>query len=279
LAETPTVGDAWAYRVRQSGPLAQVIVEKLGTRTPVRIQVRFVDPSFEGLVDWVPPARLKVPWAQAAEFAARESRWEDVRRPAEAAAPHEVDAAEICFDKLVSSDLATIEYRAEEGVVRIRDLPALAGLLGLPENQLSHELAFVEEGDVIAPWPITRVVATTVARQRPDELLRYVAQEEKKAQRDSTYGYNYGRRGESHVSAEICAEVDEENGRPVRDVLRAWCGAEAVDRREELDALRAEVVRLGALTERAITELRRAGRPREAEGLSRELGIPVEALR
>jgi hypothetical protein len=57
----PAVGELWAYRARQHDPLVQVAVVRLGARTPRRVLVRFVDEEFEGLQDWVPPARLKVP--------------------------------------------------------------------------------------------------------------------------------------------------------------------------------------------------------------------------
>jgi hypothetical protein len=67
-AAEPLPGEAWAYRARQADPLGEVVVMKIGSRRPIRVLVRFVDPSFEGLEDWVPPARLKVLWTDVEAF-------------------------------------------------------------------------------------------------------------------------------------------------------------------------------------------------------------------
>jgi len=74
----PAVGEAWAYRARRGDPLVEVMVVRIGVRTPRRLLVRFVADEFEGRQDWVPPSRLKVPWRDLDAFIARELRWEGV---------------------------------------------------------------------------------------------------------------------------------------------------------------------------------------------------------
>jgi len=64
----PAAGELWAYRARGQDPLVQVAVVRLGVKTPQRVLVRFVDEEFEGQQDWVPPARLKVPWSGVDEY-------------------------------------------------------------------------------------------------------------------------------------------------------------------------------------------------------------------
>ncbi|WP_094287078.1 hypothetical protein [Mycobacterium lehmannii] len=56
------MGEFWAYRVRRIEEVVQVDVLKLGTQRPSRVLVRWVDETFEGCQEWVPPARLKVRW-------------------------------------------------------------------------------------------------------------------------------------------------------------------------------------------------------------------------
>jgi hypothetical protein len=73
-AAEPLPGEAWAYRARQADPLGEVVVMKMGFLRPIRVLVRFVDPSFEGLEDWVPPARLKVLWTDVEAFEGRPRR-------------------------------------------------------------------------------------------------------------------------------------------------------------------------------------------------------------
>ena len=81
----PAAGEFWAYRVRQQDLLVQVAVVRFGVKKPQRILVRFVDDEFEGRQDWVPPARLKVPWSGVDEYMARERRWDEVTRASIAA--------------------------------------------------------------------------------------------------------------------------------------------------------------------------------------------------
>jgi hypothetical protein len=66
---------------------------------------------------------------------------------------------------------------------------------------------------------------------------------------------------------------------PAFTIVREWCGPTAVERRDELQALRAEVRRLGALVERAVTALRAAGETTTASQIERDVGIPVQLLR
>jgi len=62
-------------------------------------------------------------------------------------------------------------------------------------------------------------------------------------------------------------------------VVRRWCGAEATERRDEVNALHAEVIRLGCLVEAAIDALSVGGCGPQAAKLERDLGVPVELLR
>ncbi len=61
-----------------STPLVEVRVVKVGSGKPARVLVRFVADEFEGREEWVPPARLKVPWSGVDAFVAKESRWDVV---------------------------------------------------------------------------------------------------------------------------------------------------------------------------------------------------------
>jgi hypothetical protein len=77
----PQAGQAWAYRARQVDDVVEVEVLKFGTKRPARVLVRFVEERFEGRQEWVPPARLKVPWAAVDNFRQREARWDRIDQP------------------------------------------------------------------------------------------------------------------------------------------------------------------------------------------------------
>lgn len=278
------VGERFAYRARGIDPLVEVELVRIGTQRPARVQVRFVDEDAEGRVEWVPPARLKCPWRGVADFVAREERWERLS----AAGVGEDDpafwAATTLIEDQLGRDVAETEYRSD-GALRVCDRSALAGLLGWPEDSLTSAAeAFEEDGDWLVPWETTLRVAQRLCVLRPEAVLARVDEAEAKAAREATYGKTYsGRRGqwEWHVSAQDCAARDQEApyGRPARDLTRSWCGQEAVQRHDELAALRSEVHRLGGLVERSVGILRSSGLARQAKEIEHELGVPVDVFR
>jgi hypothetical protein len=74
-------------------------------------------------------------------------------------------------------------------------------------------------------------------------------------------------------SPEVCAEIDDEHAKPVRAVLRAWCGEEALALTDELNNLREELRRVSAIAETAAAALRERGAARDAARMERDLGI------
>jgi hypothetical protein len=275
------VGEAWAYRARQADPLVEVSVVRVGVQRPARVLVRFVDPSLEGREEWVPPARLKVSWSDVVAYEARESRWTAVRELSPTGDTAEECAVTVVFEQVIPAELATLGYGRDAGVTHIHDPAGLAVLLGLPDESSlrSDRLSFVEDWSLIVPWPVSLLIALTAAARYPEPVLRYVDADEAEFQRYSIHGKTYpaDRHGrEFHIEAEHYVEQDcGPYGRPHRELLRAWCGAPAVKRRDELVALRAEVRRLGLLVGSAATALRRAGESRAAARIEHELGVLV----
>lgn len=270
----PAVGESWGYRARGADPLVQVVVIRLGVKKPRRVLVRFVDEEFEGRQDWVPPARLKAPWGAAGEFEERERRWDAVVAPSPPRYDDpEESAAGTVIHMLVAPELAETGWNATRGTIRIHDVTALAELLAVDPSWLRADgVSFEEGGDLVSPWPVTLAIARRAAQRDPHRVLRHVEEDEADARRKATYGHWYRRRGASddHVSAEICASVDEEHGRPVRALLRDWCGAEAVDLRADVASLRREAAGAAALAQSAVELLRRHGHTRDANRLERE---------
>jgi len=178
------------------------------------------------------------------------------------------------FDLLVNYEVAELGYR--DGVTEIKNIDAFVELTGLERDEfLSDALGFeLDSGSRVVAWPTSLKALHSLVTKFADTVAKTVEKEEAKAQHESIHGSNY--RG-GHVSAEICREVDEEHGIPVRDVLRRWCGVEALDRAEELAALRDEVRRIGLLAAEAIDRLERSGDKSAAE-LRRRLGVPIDDL-
>lgn len=270
------IGESWAYRQKKNDPVTCVEVQRVGTSKPARVLVRFVGNEYEGRQEWVPPSRLKVRWAGVDEWRRRDNQWTALREASEFIRGTTVDLAlNIVEDQLRDCVPAEFLYNSDSGIMRILDVDALIADLELDRDEVTGDpVSFLDtDGALVVPWRVTQKIVHRLTRKHADALMQKVETDEREAQQHNLWGCRSGR---SWISAEICAEVDEEFS-PARELVRQWCGAEAKDRYDELVALRAEVTRLGGLIERSIAALRRAGSG-EADLIERELGIPLEAL-
>jgi hypothetical protein len=250
---------------------------------PARVLIKFVDDEFEGREEWVPPARLKVLWSEVDEFVSRERRWTAVIEASPVRDTPAEYALDLVFRELIESDLVRRGFNSTGGVVYIYDVDGLAQSLGIDPDLLRGDpLSFVENGALIAPASIATLIASTAARRNPEPILRYVDKEEAEYRQKAIYGEDYGSGDDppGHIDAEwFVDELDAPYNQPWWDLLRAWCGSDALERHDELIELRREVVRLGKLAQHAVIALRAAGQTREADRIERDLGIPVAELR
>lgn len=224
-------GQRWAYRQRENAPLVEVQVVREGTQRHPRVLIRFVDDEFEGKEEWVPPARLKVPWDDVDEFRACEERWARVSAPGPDDCDPRTNAVIMIFNRYLDDDV--VEFDLGEGYATKLHRPhELAEMLGLRQEQLTdYPESFVEGGAVISPWPATELIASTAARLNADDVLRRLRADERKAQREAIQGRHTARG--SYLSPEEAAETDAQFYRPMREVLRSWCGAENAPERED----------------------------------------------
>jgi hypothetical protein len=62
------IGESWDYRAR-AFDRSSVTVHRSGDKKSARVPVKYVDDECKGSEEWVPPARLKVPWTGVGELA------------------------------------------------------------------------------------------------------------------------------------------------------------------------------------------------------------------
>lgn len=219
-------GQRWAYRRLRSDPLVEVTVLKVGNRKPARVQVELLADEFEGSQRWIPPSRLKCPWVQSEEFSARERQWESVQAQGPARDDPRQGAAEVVFRELVPTDVAIFAY-ASHGVVRVFDVGALAKLVGLaPADLTTHVAAFIEDGQLIGPWPLTELIAQAAVRADPERrMFTWAAATELKASLESVHGRRVAGRAPFYVEPAACLADDQQYGQPVRAVLKRWCAS------------------------------------------------------
>lgn len=280
------IGERWGYRAHNIDSLVEVEVLKIGTQKPPRTLVRFIDEQFEGRQEWIPPTRLKVIWKDAVEFEAREARWDRVdTHPGLEGGPIEFAIDEV-FRTLINEELAIPAYRYT-GVTAVKDVAGLAGYLQLDESLLRDAPeSFDDEDGWIVPWATTELIVRTACTLFSDKMLHEVEKQESEVQLESTHGRwykSYFNKDENiFVTPEEVASSDfeEPDGKRCRDLLRQWCGAEAVARQDELKALRQEVVRLDdELVTHAIRVLRTAKLTTQADDIQRRFGVPIMQAR
>lgn len=267
------VDSTWGYRARSRDDLAEVQIIKVGVRRPKRVLVSFVDDTYEGLREWVPPARLKVRWAEREQFLVWEHRWQVLTSISPDYDAPELLAAESVIDGLIDPSLAETGYNATRGVLIIHDAGGLAARLGVERDWLrSDPLSFDEDGRLIVSWETTLRVAQRAALREPHEILADVEHQEHLARKDSTYGRYHAslksRRSE-YIEPEDCAHADADGLLPMRTLLREWCGQEPNDLHDEIIELRKEVVRVAGLMDKAIDTLRRYDLTRDANRLEK----------
>ncbi|MCW2752552.1 MAG: hypothetical protein JWR83_3662 [Aeromicrobium sp.] len=277
------IGQSWAYRARGIDPAVEVQIVRVGTHRPARVLVRFVDDDFEGKEDWVPPSRLKVLWEQVDAFRARETRWDEILKLGLPRDDPRESATEHMFLEYIANEHAYFGCSNSGCEVHLVDPAALAESLSLDIRQLTgHPATFVEDDILIAPWPVTETIVVAAARKYAEEVLTYVEAEERQAKHEAIHGSHLRTSGKGngyYFDAVASREMDLEFGKPIREVLRQWCGAELTERFDELTELRKEIRRVGEIAQRAVDLLERSGSRGEAERLRRELGATVEMLR
>jgi hypothetical protein len=168
--------------------------------------------------------------------------------------------------------------KAELGVMRISNAAAVGKELGLDLGELAREYpaAFTDShGVLVVPWPMAVAVARQAARAFAEAILPELERAERESRSRSLYGWD----NPGYLRARGTGKEQPEPGRSrVHELVREWCGAGPVERFDELLALRAEVVRLGGLIERAVTALRQRGASATAATIERDLGVPISTL-
>jgi len=273
---TPQVGESWAYRARTVDSLVEVRVVRIGVRKPARVLVRFVDDIFEGLQDWVRPARLKVLWPQAGEYLAREQRWQTVIDSSPMAGTAGDYASSYVFGELIDRALATTDVNGAEGVALIHDVAGLALFLELEPDLLTADpIAFPDDGALVVPWSITELIARTAASRNPEPIQRHVRTVEAEHRHKTMHGEWHCPAGQTrgvHIEAEwFVNEHNAPHNAPYWELLRTWSSAPTLEAFDELTELRQELARTAAIARQAITMLRQEGNTRRANRLEREL--------
>ena len=244
------------------------------------VRVRRLDGEDTGLQEWVPRTALLDRWDVIEERPRDERRLRAViEASAEVADGAEWEAARFVLEHAGLGRLVVLgRNRAERGVVRVAKPDRLAAQLAtdLASLAVADPLAFTDRsGVLVMPWSAGLVVLQGIARAFAEQLVSEMHDDEERLRDQVTRGWH---RTYSWEEREARPEEALKAREPLYALVRTWCGAEAVDRFDELVALRAEVIRLGKLVERSVQALRKQGAATTAATIEHDLGIPIATL-
>ncbi|MFI0734988.1 PE-PGRS family protein [Streptomyces sp. NPDC021225] len=272
------IGEHWAYRARPKdlgSAVRQVEIVRVGG--PGRsgwIHVRFLEGDDAGLQEWVSPGSLVAPWSDVDKFRAddaAESTLAEASRHVRGSTDFEAARLILGFVR-PKSRLRLRRGVADAGVLELSRLDETASLIGMDAVELRSDPMVYENraGTCLAGWPVTERIARQVAGRLADEILPEVdrKQQDIEQERAQSSWYSYRARDDRKLDAEAA----------VLRTARAWCGEDKADRYDELVALRAEVVRLGQLVEKAVKALRDRGHGVIASTIERDLGVYIASL-
>lgn len=204
---------------------------------PPRIRIELTADEWRGERRWISPARLEVLWDDRHDYIELDRKLRTVA----AWSPSRLErrSAESVFVALVPLELA--EFNADSGGTSvIYDVPGLALLVGVSQEELRAEPAFMHEQELTVPWPTTERIAQAVAARYPHKLLSRIEREERDANEDALYGVTLtDEHGENHeLSPSDVRTRFEDRQKPYLDKLREWIGVDrAVNLLERRDLL------------------------------------------
>ncbi len=272
------IGEHWAYRARPKdlgSAVRQVEVVRVGG--PGRsgwIHVRFLEGDAAGLQEWVGSGSLVAPWADADTFRADDAaELTLVEASRHVRGSTEFEAARMILGFVRPKNRLRLRRTvADAGVLELSRLDETASLIGMDASELRGDTMVFENryGMCLAGWPVTERIARHVAGRLADEILPEADRKQRdiEQERAQPSWYSYSRRDERKLDAEAA----------VLRTVRSWCGQDKADRYDELVALRAEVIRLGELVEKAVKALRDRGHGVIASTIERDLGVHISSL-
>jgi len=255
------VGDELIYRVREYASSERVRIAEIDNskKTP-RYVVEFLDGEKKGTRENVPGSRLRGRWADVERYDALVAQWKSLE--GYELSDIEEYAVERVFILLIPKEIAEPEWSPVHWTTRIHNSTGLEKLIGVSaEDMLAQAPGFKLDGDaVLSPYGTLRV-AQYACRVNPIPVLDWVEQEEKEYQEKCRKGSPAVTLDNKPYTTSPDWEYEQylEDGRPLHELLRAWCGQRAVTLMERAEAAEAEVHRLNILIEKLFNQMKKNG--------------------
>ncbi|WP_146755311.1 hypothetical protein [Arthrobacter sp. AQ5-05] len=255
----PNSGEEWAYRRRDDAASERVLVRALHRQgQKFRADIRHLSGDKVGLEENVPRGRLHVPWDEVGDYDALMEGLGRLR--AEALTKAEESALWKATALLLPPEVAELFASPVDEALLIHDQPRFEPLIGQSLSVLQHEFAWIlyDGKTCLSPRGSLRV-AELLCRKNPAPVLEVVMAEEAEAREKSKHGGTVTSFESNELlptSPDLEYKFYLERHKPVHEILRHWCGYQAVTDHERLLAAEGEIHRLDTLLASALTSLR-----------------------
>lgn len=259
LRADPVAGEEWAYRRRDDAASERVLVVALHRQgQKFRADIKHLSGDNAGLEENVPRSRLRVPWDEVGDYDALMEGLGRLR--SEALTEAEESALWKATELLLPTEVAELFVSPVDEALLIHDQHKFEALLGEPVSVLQHEFVWILYGGrtCLSPRASLRV-AELLCRRNPAPMLEAVMAEEAEAREKSKHGGTVTSFESNELlptSPDLEYKFYLEWHKPVHEILRDWCGYQAVTDHERLLAAEAEIHRLDTLLASALTSLR-----------------------
>ncbi|KXZ60818.1 hypothetical protein Mlaev_01069 [Microbacterium laevaniformans] len=169
-------GEDWLYWDVPARTWRRVVLLVVPSEAPKRVRIQHLDPKKRGAAEWVPAARLRVPWAKREGYLASEDRWANAGRHAPSTPT--TDAAMVVLAAHAPESLADLAGNGAAGIMQVFDVDELSRLSGVDVVRLATDQdAFVESDVLHLPWPQTEQVLIGLCRRNPLPVLQWLRAE------------------------------------------------------------------------------------------------------
>lgn len=250
-------GTEQIYRLNEFSPSERVRVVAIDQRkkTP-RYEVEFLDGEKAGTVENVPAGRLRGSWSEVAGYDEYMAHWQRFLNE-EPLDRIEDGAVAFVFQEIVPGSIANLGWKYSRSTAIVKDRAALAALIGVTVSEVLDELDYFEDGGAVVVSPEgTMRLAAAIAHANHKPILDWVVKDEEEYRDLCKRGGGRTGRGGYATSPEEEYDSYLRYGRPLHELLRAWCGHRAVALQERIDAAEAEVRRLDELLARVLDQLK-----------------------
>lgn len=270
-------GETWGYRVGRKVGIPLTPVDVLDLSQKRRVVIRHLSGSSFGETEVVPLQRLVVPWDEAGAF------MEDERRLLAIYDTPWGDHGELELEAVRTIAYGAFDYpvymispgygQEPPGIISSPDPEALASAVGMTMDELlALPNAFIDRtGRYTAPFMAAVEITKRYCQHDPRNVLEGTHLLEEQLETIASTAYlPFGMPVSHDYAADNLRRL-----RPALDLLRSWCGAEAMEEWDEIASLRAEIDRLQELIEEIAYQIDQAGHSRLARRL-REVMINRE---